>query len=305
MNLMGIISAKFAKWLRFRLLFPALAKLPFGLAYRLASRIGSWDARHAASRAGVEQGMLTIHPELANDRVHLETLVDHYYRMMARDTLDCLMFPRYTPAIARELLPVANIEILSEAKQAGKGVILVVGHFGRTFMFMPGLSFAGHEVGLLHTPVDERNPYIDAIERRYFQTKLRNGRLFSRSTWVTTADSQRNIYRSLAAGEVFTIAFDGTESASRARVEFPFLGGTLALPDGVARIAAKTGAKLVYATAFDHGPGVEIIIHRLPDDPFAAISEAVRLLENDVIAYPWQWWQWAAHGALWRSGSTN
>jgi lauroyl/myristoyl acyltransferase len=95
------------------------------------------------------------------------------------------------------------------------------------------------------------------------------------------------------------IALDGNETSSRTRYEFPFCGGTLSLPEGIVRVAKRTGAKLVYAAAVDHGDTVEIKLSPLPDDPLAALGEAVRHLEENLLANPAQWWQWAGVGALW------
>lgn len=297
--------AYFAKWLRQRVLFPALARLPAALGYRIAERIGRRDALRHPARSAVVQGLLTIHPHLANEPAHLEALLDHYFRMMARDTLDCFRMPGYTAANTRELIRVTGIEHLAAAKAAGKGVILIISHYGRFFMLGPGLKFAGQEFGMFTTVVDERHPSYDPVDRWYIATKLHNTQLFSRGTWITTGDDWRKLYRALQGGEVILIALDGTETTSATRYDFPFLGGTLSLPEGIVRIAARTGAKMVYAATVEAERGVEIRIHPLPEEPVAGLAEAVRLLEQDVIAWPWQWWQWAAHGALWRPGTAN
>ncbi|MBS4095585.1 MAG: hypothetical protein KGZ83_01965 [Sulfuricella sp.] len=297
--------AYFAKWLRHRVVFPALALLPAALGYRIASRIGRRDALRHPARAAVMHGLLTIHPHLANEPQHLEALLDHYFRMMAKDMLDCFRMPAFTPRNTHELIRVAGIDKLAAAKAAGKGVILIISHYSRFFMLGPGLKFAGQEFGMFTTVVDERHPHYDPVDRWYIATKLHNTQLFSRGSWITTGDDRRKIYRALEAGEVILIALDGTETSSPTRYDFPFLGGILSLPEGIVRIAARTGAKMVYAATVEEGDGVAINIHPLPDDPVAGLGEAVRILERDVIAYPWQWWQWAAHGALWRPAPAN
>ncbi len=292
---------KYLKWMRLQVLFPFLALLPMRWSYYFAAQIGRYDAGKDASRCALEQGLLKVYPNLGNDRKHLDRLVLRYFQMMAKDTLDCLLFPRFTATTIGDLIHIVNLDVLTRARNAGKGVILIVGHFGRTFMLMPGLGLSDHEVGFLYTAVDEKNPSIDPTELKYLRTKLQNGRLFSNSTWVTTYDNPRKIYRALHSGEIFTIAFDGTETSSKLRLEFEFLGGTLSLPKSILRVAAKTGAKLVFATAFDKEMGVEIILQPLPDEPYAAMCEAVRLLEQDVITYPWQWRLWSGIDMLWHS----
>jgi len=288
------------KWLRHKVVFPALALLPSALGYRLANLIGRLDARRHGLRLAVGQGMSALFPDLAQDPLRLQTLLLNYYQMMARDMLDCFLMPGFTPAKVAGQIRVHGVENLLDAKAAGRGVLMIISHFGRFFMLGPGLKFAGVEFGMFTTMVDERHPHYDAIDRWYIATKLQNTQLFSRGTWVTTGDDGRRLYRTLQAGEIMLFALDGNESTSGARVEFPFCGGTLSLPEGLVRVAAKTGAKLVYAEAVDRGIEVDITLHPLPDDPVDGVAAAVGLLEKRLAAVPWQWWQWAGVGALWR-----
>lgn len=249
--------------------------------------------------------MLRLFPQLREDPERLQRLVEDHYLMLARDTLDCFVMPGFTGENTRELLRVSGVEHLLEAGKAGRGVIMIISHFGRFFMLGPGLKLAGVEFGMLTTMPDERHPYYDAVDRWYISTKLRNTQLFSRGTWVTTVDDPRRIYKTLRSGEIMLIALDGNETTSRKRYEFPFLNGTLSLPEGIVRIAEKTGAKLAYAAAIDGGRAVDIVVHPLPDEPVAALGAAVRLLERDLLVHPSQWWQWGGVDALWRPGGIS
>ncbi len=287
------------KWFRYRCLFPTLAFFPERLAYKIASLIGLFDARYQGNRPAIQNGFLTIYPGLADDTEHLKALMNHYYQMMARDTLDCFRMPRFTNKNTQTLLQVHDEDVLKKAQSQGKGVILIISHFGRFFMLGPGLKLSGIEFGMLTTSVDETNPHYDAIDRCYVAKKLFNTQLFSRGSWFTTADSPRKTYQALKQGEIILIAMDGIETNSSTRFHFPFLGGTLTLPEGIVRIAEKTGAKIVFGHAMEQGRSVHIRLFPLPDDPYTALQQSVKQLEQDVTAYPWQWWQWAALASLW------
>ncbi|OGT74983.1 MAG: hypothetical protein A3H44_15220 [Gammaproteobacteria bacterium RIFCSPLOWO2_02_FULL_57_10] len=287
------------KRIRLKILFPAMAWLPEKIAYALANLIGWYDWRTKQSeRSAIEKALHSI-PVFGDRDITLWSR--RYYQMMARDTLDCFRMPNFTPGNTNRLIRVNNAEALAAAKAAGNGVIMVISHFGRFFMLGPGLKFSGLEFGMLTTDVDERNPHYDTIGRWYINTKLHNTQLFSRGTWITIGDDHRRIYRALREGEIMLIALDGMESNSSSRILFPFLGGILSLPEGIVRIAATTGAKLVYAATVDHGYGVEINIYGLPDDPRQAMGAAVGILERDIIARPWHWWQWTGLGVLWQT----
>lgn len=293
------------KWLRFKVLFPGLAFLPRSFAYRLADQIGSRDARRHVTKPAVVSGLKTLFPELQENQNRCEEFVVKHFKMLARDTLDSFLMPRFSAANTRSLIQVKNVEVLSEAKSAGKGVIMIISHYGRFFMLGPGLKFAGEEFGMLTTMVDERHPSYDAVDRWYMAKKLHNTQIFSRGTWITTADDSRKIYRCLKKGEIILFALDGNETTSKVRVSFPFFNGALSLPEGMVRIASATGARLVYAATQDTEEGVSISLYPLSDNPRAALSEAIKLLEKDMRRTPWHWWLWPGLTSLWQAGDNK
>jgi len=65
---------------------------------------------------------------------------------------------------------------------------------------------------------------------------------------------------------------------------------------GALRVAEKSNAQLIYAATHNakEGHGVEIKFHPLPQQPLAAIKEAVTILEKELTQEPWYWWQWPA-----------
>jgi len=293
------------KWLRFRVVFPALAILPRFLAYRVANLIGSCDARKHPERSAVTDGLTQLIPALTLYPLKINEQVIKHYQMLAKDTLDCFIMPRMTAANTEKFIKVKNIDVLRNAQQAGCGVIMIISHFDRFFMLGPGLNFAGIEFAMLTTVVDDRHPSYDKIDRWYMAKKLRNTQKFSRGTWITTADDPRKVYRCLRSGEIVLIAMDGNETTSLNRVSFPFLGGTLSLPGGIRRIASGTGARLVYAAVHSGGASVEIRLHELSNDPNAAFSQSVKLLEHDIAHTPSKWWLWNCAQPLWRPESQH
>lgn len=293
------------KWLRFRVLFPFLATLPWSVGYRFADIVGRFDALRHSSRMVIEQGLKSFFPKLVNNEKLLKDILRQHFQMLARDTLDCFYMPRFTAENTGSLIKVKNISILSQAREAGCGVIMIISHYGRFFMLGPGLKFAGEEFAMLTTMVDDRHPSYDAVDRWYIAKKLQHTQMFSKGTWITTADDTRKIYRCLKGGEILLIAMDGNETTSRNRAVFPFAGGTLSLPEGIIRIASATGAKLVYAATREKGEGVEISLYPLPDDSEAALRGAVRILEQDLSLNPWQWWQWGGLDAFWKPGNAS
>lgn len=301
---MKLDSILLSNWWRYRILYPWLSRLPRRIAYRVAGRLGRWVAQIHPLRAAVAHGMGAVFPDLHQDPARFADYLVRYYQFQSRDVLDCFVMPTLTPANLNGFLRVNNPEVLDQARSEGKGVILAIGHYGRYFMLGPALQFLGHSFGLLTTELSDDNPHYDRDELWYVRTKLQHGHDFCRGTWVTMDGDHRRIYRALQSGETMLIAFDGLETNSRARLTFPFLGGTLSLPEGVSRIMAKTGAKMVYASTRENGYGLEMTLHALPDEPLESLAAAVSLLERDVAACPWLWLQWTAIGALWTPPAT-
>jgi len=289
-------------------LFPFLGRLPRAIGYRLATRLGMADARFrrgamAQELTAVDAGMARLLPELAADPQRRAQAVAAYGALMARDKVDCFYMPRFEHEGCGNLIRLAGAEHLAAARDMGRGVILVISHFGRFFMLGPGLGLNGFPFAMLTTMVDERNRGYDAVELAYMKAKMANTLRYSQGEWVTTADDFRRVFRLLRDGRILLMAMDGLETNSDQKLQVPFFGGTLQLPAGIVRIAERSGAKLVYAAVRDvaHDCGVTIGIHPLPDDPAQALAESVTILERDVRATPWHWWQWPLLPMMWRA----
>ncbi|MCK9172754.1 lysophospholipid acyltransferase family protein [Desulfuromonas thiophila] len=295
------------KRLRYRCLFPLLAVLPSNVGYRLASLVGYCDAWLHPLRHPICHAMAQMLPDLATNDALLRRQARRYWRMLACDTLDGFRMPGFNRCNTRNQIELQGIEALARAQADKRGVILVISHFGRFFMLAPGLGLAGYPFAMLTTVVDERHPSYDATDRWHIATKLRHALDFSAGDWITTGDDPRRIYRCLRDGQTVLIALDGNETNNPQRIEFPFLGGTLSLPESIVRIARATGARLVYAATRDQsrGAGVRIELYDLPDDPQQALAAAVQQLESDLRQTPWQWWLWPAAAALWRPGQPS
>jgi len=286
------------KWLRYHALFWFLAKLPLGLSYRVASWIGKHDyANNEAVRAAFQNGLARVFADLSPAR--LSQFTRFHFEMMAREILDIFRLPRISSANAVRLIEVQGLEVLREAKQKGRGVILVMGHYGRPTMLSTGLGLAGEDVGMLTQIIDERNPHLDVVDRGYLKLKMRHTLAAARGRWVMAGGNIRPLYEGLNAGETIIILLDLFEPNPRKRFQAPFLGGTLGVPRGIERIATRTGAQLVYGVAKEDGWKVKVELRPLPTEPQQGLHAAIAELEKDILATPWQWWQWNVLEHLW------
>lgn len=298
-----LIEAK--KWLRYHALYAPLCHLPRNLSYRLADHLGDRDRqRQSADAAAVAHGLrLAIGglPSAADPTAFVMEQQREYFRMMSRELLDVFGLLRLGPEHlgAGRPLELVGQEYLREAQAVGRGVIIVMSHYGRPVMLSTALGLAGFSVGILSQPVDERNSSLSPVDSRYLQYKVGCTVAKAGGRWVTTLDNLRVLYDALRNGETIIIMQDVVEPDPTRRVTAPFLGGTIGLPPGILRLAKHTGARLVYGAAQDRHSGVRAEIRPLPIDPQAGVVAAMAELEKDVRNTPWQWWQWPALSALW------
>jgi len=296
------------------LLWPVLAILPRRLGYALADRYAGllWASdfhlrpwrvtqwRAALSRCFPGQALSAI-----------DDLGRAHARMICRDTLDTYRLSQsHQKQVPHDVgqrsgdfsdYRLVGREFLDQAAARGQGVILVIAHFDRFFALAPGLGRQGYPFAMLTTPIDRRNPeYADRHVHGYWTEKMRKTTAQSLGQWVTTQDSIRAVHRLLAEGKTVLVAFDGNESVGP-RVGFDFFQTQLALPQGLMRILAASGAAAVYGsvhTDCEKSHRVEIRIRPLPQQPDQVMACAIRYLQEDLRVSPWAWWQWRSLSAL-------
>lgn len=301
------------KWLRYNALFRPLAVLPPPLAYRAAARIGLRAGR-AAAQAPTRTALAAVFRRLFAERlantgegeVLLRRWLDNFFIMQAYETLDVFVAPKAGGAGLVTVEP-QSLALLRRLKGDGRGLIIAMSHYGRLNLLLYGLALAGERLGMLTMTIDRRNPGLDAVDRRYLDFKVGTLHRFIGGSWVGLDDDLRRLYRALRRGETMVILFDAFDPQNRGRrqaapLRLPFLGGTLAVSRGISRLAAKTGARVVYGAVrqdAERGYRASAELRPLPATPEQALAAAAAELQKDVIRTPWQWWQWGILDHLW------
>ena len=294
----------FLRWIRYYVLFRPLAFFPAVIAYRIAKIIGYFDSRiNADNRNAYQRGLGTVFPDLSTEKRE-EYWLNHC-EMMSREILDIFRLSKITAKNCHQIINIQGLEVLKQAQQGGRGVILAMGHFGRPTMLSTGLGVSGEQIGMVTQIIDERNPGLSSVERGYLAFKMKQTTAASKGRWVMLGDSIRPLYSGLKAGETIIILFDLYEAQQKNILEAPFLGGKLSLPRGIERISRKTGARVIYGAAKGPGRKVTVELRSLPEDPCEALLAAVAELEKDITSSPSQWWQWGLIDHIWTSPTTR
>ncbi len=289
------------KWLNYYGLSP-LAGIPPAMAYRVAGGIGLIN-RYTQRRRDAQfiaAQMAKVFPDLPPKR--RGAAVREYFQLMARERLDVFTLAR-TRLGETVQLSAESLEVLRDAKVGGRGVILVMGHFGRINLLLLALALAGERLGMLTMAIDETNPDLDLMDRGFFRRKVYGLRDRIGGPLITLNDDKRVIYRALAAGETLVMLMDAiTEDYHRQKKAAYGLGcGQLHLPTGIARIAQGTGAALVYGEVPEGGWRAAVRLRRLVDEPTVALAQAAAWLTTAIQERPGQWWQWGQLDLAWRS----
>lgn len=287
-------------WLRYFLEYRTVSRLPRPLAYKLVGYLGDRDRRRMSQIAqDMGVNLRLVFPDMTDDRIGSYTRA--HFRMMAREVLDVFDLPNFSrDSLGKVFLPSGFNEI-PQPGTSGPGTIIALGHYGRPIMLPVALGLSGKATGLLTQTIDERNLGLNPIDRMFLQFKMHHAVKLCGGRWIATGDDLRKLYEALDKGENIVILFDLPNAGARETFAAPFLGSMLHPAVGVLRLLRKTGARIVYGVARDKGSAVSVEIRPLPNgDPESTMRAAICELERDVLAEPWQWWQWPYLSTIWK-----
>jgi KDO2-lipid IV(A) lauroyltransferase len=266
----------------------ALAILPRWLARTLGAGIG-WLAFRLLGRlrkVGLRNLQLAFPEKSASER---ETILRKVYRNLGCLLAEFCQMSGYTRERASELIRYVGLDNYLEARERGKGVLVLTGHLGAWELSSFYHSLMGYPMGMVIRRLD--NPMVDAFVNRV--RCLHGNRVMHKD------DFARGLIASMRAGQTVGILMD-TNMTPPQGVFVPFFGVEACTASGMARIAQKTGAAVVpgfllweprekkYILRF----GTELnLIHTGDSDADAVANTALftSVIERYVREYPEQW----------------
>ncbi len=295
--------AKISKASRLIVFFPLISLLPVPAAYRLAGLVspmdGKFGKRYMKSWMSGMQKCASEGGKLETGDIH--RCARQHIKMLGHEALDSFMVPRLGGEGINRLSGIDGLVHLDRVREQGKGVIIVTSHYSRLNMTAYTLGHLGIRNGILSLAVDGDNPYLDLIDRYFLERKLRRYYRVTKGPGLTLRDNPRLIYRALQKKETMVILMDAYTDTVKNFYEVPFLGGTLKLPTGIARISRRTGSPLVYSVVKPAGRWrVKVEIRPVNSVGYEGLYEAALHLERDVLELPCQWWQWAYMDSMWQ-----
>ena len=164
----------------------------------------------------------------------LNRIARDVFRNFARNAVELINFPKLTRGNINSFVRIKNIDILKEALDKGKGVIIATGHFGNWELLAVTVSLKGYKGAVVGRRIyfDKYDSYLNSI-RRDKGVKI-----------IYRDESPKNMLRVLKDNGVLGILADqDVDSVNSVFVNF--FGMPAYTPAGPAALARASGAALI------------------------------------------------------------
>lgn len=288
MRLEKILNQTMLSYYLYRLSGFVLPRIPPGVGYSLATRLGDLLYRVSqGTRANVYDNVAHILEGTPKTSGDMDGIVRGVFHSMAKNYYDLCRVPTLSLAEIARLVKVEGWEHVERALSKGKGVILVTAHFGNTDIVAQVLAL--REIPVV-APAEHVQPevlfqYICSLRaNKGIRLIPIDGPLFE-------------LFRALRRNEVVGLAADRDITESGIVVDF--FGAPARLPDGYAQLSLRTGAPIIVGFS-QRLPDNTFVVHLEPPleledtgdrdrDVRAGVEKVVAIMERYIGEHPEQW----------------
>ena len=268
-----------------------LMSLTRRLAPARAARVGDVLGALVFHVTGMRKKLVMEHMArvfgLTGDSDELRDMSRSVYRQLGRTAVEHARLLSGRTADLRDRLSVSGEEYIARAREGGRGVILITGHFGYWELLGATVALLGYPITVVAKKL--HNP---AVDRLVHAGRERMGMA------VATMDSAPSaVFRALRRNECVGLLAD--QDAGAGGVFVDFLGRRASTYQGPALFALRTGAPIVPCFIIRSGPErhrvcFEAPIEAIPtgDEPadIARITQAYTdVLARYIMDYPDHW----------------
>lgn len=222
-----------------------ISTLPRALVMRGASAIGNVAYYLGGSKRKLICENLAHPMGLEPDDARVKAAARRAFRNYAKYVADMMRLGELNGGQARDLVAIANLELLTQARAGGRGVLHCTVHAGGMDLIGAALKVHGESINVVADDTTYGRLYDHLAATRASQNVFLIG-------WRNL----RGIFRALRAGGNLVLFCDGGYRRSDVPVEF--CGDATTFPIGPATLSAKSGA-----------PMLPVAFHRNPDDRFS------------------------------------
>jgi len=279
--------------LRYRLLYPLLARLPARIGYRLATAVGRIAVQIDRSEfAAASAALAKVFP--AQTAAQRKGILLTQQGLRSREILDIYRLRQLQAHNVERSVRLEGVEHLRQAAAVGRPVVLYSAHFGRLIMPLVALGLAGIRNSCL--TADFERPDVPAQRRRYLTFKHEQMQRLMGGEVIQRGAPLRRLYRVLHDKGVLIVILDAPPAAGDSVERFPFLGGTAQVSPGALRLARRTNALLIPYFALERDGLIEGRILPPVDvegiDDASAMARLFAPIEKQILAHPDHWWMW-------------
>jgi len=159
---------------------------------------------------------------------------ENYYMRHA----ESILFGVLNEHSINQIMNIEGIENLDSALSEGRGVILLLSHFGSFLLPLPFLGFHGYKIN----QIAGRQIFTSLLEERLWVWRKNEAEKLPVS-FVQADAFLRPVYKSLKSNEIVAIAFDGRDSSRWCEVDF--FGRKARFSPGPFGLARRTGAVII------------------------------------------------------------
>jgi len=235
-------------------------------AYRLAGLVAKLMYGVATGRRAAFKRELDFVMGRETGDEESRTPVRDAFRILVCNEIEVLLFPVLDPRNISRFVRVSGIENLEKGLSAGKGVLLLFGHFGANQMIMPAIGHRGYKMSQLSAPPtvwQEKlpNKKFTAMGSKALDLRWAHEQALP-VTHINIFGSLRQAFECLKRNEILGVAMDGGGGANRLTAEM--LGRRAAFSNGSVQLAMRTGCAVLPAFMVREQDGPSRLIIEAP-----------------------------------------
>lgn len=237
-------------------------------------------------RKTVQKNLSIAFPELGIEA--RENLARECYLGSAKTFIEIMALPSIKYEEIEPFFDKSCLDMVKNAYDKGKGVVLMTAHFGNWELAALGFS---RKLGIPFSTLAQP-------QRNHFVTRWMEK---ERTKWgnkvYPTGHAAMTLYKALKKGEIIAVVADQRGNEDGLRV--PFFGVMSAVNEGTAALAIKTGAPIIFCIMIRQADNTykmetrEVSFDNLPESKEAKIAEISKrhtiILEEYIKNYPEMW----------------
>jgi KDO2-lipid IV(A) lauroyltransferase len=235
-----------ARWIFWFPIRRCITALPRAAAIRVGEWMGSVRYRVSRRRRRVMAEELGELLQEDPGGARIQAAVHRAMRLSGANLVETFLFPRHSPRTVDRVFEFEGLEHLERALAQGKGVILLLCHFGANQLCMAALGHRGYRINQIGSQPEDWHKLVDlepsSLERRIFDVRLRLERALP-ANFVYIDRSMRPVYRCLARGEILIMAFDGR--AGSQWLDVPLFHRRMNISSGPFSLARRAGSPII------------------------------------------------------------